>query len=365
MTEDVVHLRSSPARDLRRIGAHPDHWYPVAWSPELRRGKTLAVRFAGEPIVLVRTGSGALFALEDRCAHRQVPLHAGVVAGETLRCCYHGWTYDCTGSCVGSPYMSKDELPYGVRAYPCAERQGLIFVFPGAAALAASRPLPELKAAGDPHYKTRRFGGAVNCHYTFMHENLMDMNHQFLHRRQMGQMRTTWLATRSQPASLEVDYVFARMAGKQPLGEAAIFASKSGRSKRGAAEDVMTVRTCYPHQTLHIRSGNDEPIMDLWIAYVPQDSEQRVNRTFCLLSIRKPRLPGVLHVAWPFICWFTNRIFAEDRWVVEREQEAHDRQGGDWNQEVFPVIRELRALLERCGAPLDDTGARKSLQAIA
>ena len=66
-------------RDLRRVGAHPDHWYPVAWSPELK-DKPLGVRWAGEPIVLVRPKTGPVYALEDRCAHRQVPLSLGVVA---------------------------------------------------------------------------------------------------------------------------------------------------------------------------------------------------------------------------------------------------------------------------------------------
>lgn len=33
--------------DFRRVKIHPDHWYPVAWSRELKPGKTLAVRFAG------------------------------------------------------------------------------------------------------------------------------------------------------------------------------------------------------------------------------------------------------------------------------------------------------------------------------
>jgi hypothetical protein len=36
---------------------------------------------------------------------------------------------------------------------------------------------------------------------------------------------------------------------------------------------------------------------------------------------------------------------------VEAEQSAHDAQGGNWNQEVFPVIRELGALLARNGLP--------------
>ena len=26
--------------DLRRVGAHPDYWYPVAWCDELKVGKT-------------------------------------------------------------------------------------------------------------------------------------------------------------------------------------------------------------------------------------------------------------------------------------------------------------------------------------
>lgn len=59
---------SASACDLRRVPIHPDHWYPLAWSHEVKRGKALGVQFAGDPIVLVRTESGKLFALEDRCA---------------------------------------------------------------------------------------------------------------------------------------------------------------------------------------------------------------------------------------------------------------------------------------------------------
>ena len=50
-----------------------------------------------------------------------------------------------------------------------------------------------------------------------------------------------------------------------------------------------------------------------------------------------------------FLTWFTNRVFEEDRIIVEMEQAAYDAQGSDWNQEVFPPIRELRELLARNG----------------
>src|ERR1700688_2948397 len=146
MSEDSSYLISSlrsanaanstGAPDLRRVGAHPDYWYPVAWSEELRWGKTLGRRFAGLPIVLYRGKSGQVFALEDRCAHRQVPLHLGVVIGDELKCHYHGWTYNCSGQCVNVPYQRPDRLPNGVKSYPAREVDGLIFIFPGDPALA-------------------------------------------------------------------------------------------------------------------------------------------------------------------------------------------------------------------------------------
>ncbi|MDH8618524.1 hypothetical protein QIH36_28075, partial [Klebsiella pneumoniae] len=64
--------------------------------------------------------------------------------------------------------------------------------------------------------------------------------------------------------------------------------------------------------------------MHLWIAYTPVDAEQKFNRTFGLLSVRRPKIPGLLDLAWPALVWFTERIFAEDREIVEMEQRAHD-----------------------------------------
>ena len=107
--------------DLRRIGIHPDYWYPLASAQALKKGRALGVSFAGEPIVLVRTESEKVYALEDRCAHRQMPLSCGVVAGELIKCCYHAWAYNDQGRC-SIPYLPKGvAMPRGVRAYPCRE----------------------------------------------------------------------------------------------------------------------------------------------------------------------------------------------------------------------------------------------------
>jgi hypothetical protein len=114
--------------------------------------------------------------------------------------------------------------------------------------------------------------------------------------------------------------------------------------------DLMTVRTEYPHQILKFwTAGSEHPALDLWITYVPVDAEQRRNHTYALMNIRKPGIPGIMEVLWPFIVWFTNGIFAEDKWVVEMEQAAFDHQGADWNQEIFPVVQRTRELLRRKG----------------
>ena len=52
-------------RDIRKTAIDPDFWYPVARARDLKPGKTLAVTFAGEPIVLARSQDGQVFALEN------------------------------------------------------------------------------------------------------------------------------------------------------------------------------------------------------------------------------------------------------------------------------------------------------------
>jgi phenylpropionate dioxygenase-like ring-hydroxylating dioxygenase large terminal subunit len=347
---------SPNAFDLRRVGANPDYWYPVAWSDELKIGKTLGRRFAGEPIVLWRGNSGQVFALEDRCAHRQVPLHLGVVKGDELKCHYHGWTYDGSGKCISVPYLDKGRLPSGVKRYPSREIDGLIFVFPGNPALAESRVPPTLGSSQRKDYKTRRLNREVACHYTFMHENLFDMNHQFMHRKHMGSITAHCLGRQHGEHWAQVEYSFSRTEGKPSVGEQVIvdLMRKRGGKVKQDFSDHMRIRTDYPTQNLKVWVGRDiqqssDPVLDVWLCYTPLDAEQRTNRTYGYLSVKKPRIPGVIHAVWPFVTWFTENIFREDKHIVECEQRAYDAQGGDWNNEVFPALRDLRSVLANCG----------------
>ena len=113
-------------------------WYLVAPGRAVPAGRTLAKRLADEPILLGRTGAGEVFALRDVCPHRGIPLRYGHFDGREVACCYHGWTFAPDGRCTGIPSLVEgQDLDPGkikVRAYPCREVQGNIWVYLAAGA---------------------------------------------------------------------------------------------------------------------------------------------------------------------------------------------------------------------------------------
>jgi phenylpropionate dioxygenase-like ring-hydroxylating dioxygenase large terminal subunit len=321
-------------------------------SSSVRRGRVVPTAFAGQRIAVYRTQSGAVHALEDRCAHRQVPLSMGVVSGEVLRCGYHAWAYRGDGRISQIPYLSKGDgrPPRGVRGYPVREAYGLVFVFPGDPHKADGTPLPDLPAFGSPAYRTMSYSRTVRCHYSFMHENLLDMNHQFMHRGVVGRIHPELLGHQATQTSVEARYLFTHTGGKRNRGADLL---AGDRLSAGDSSDVVTIRTDYPYQTLDlVPPGAARPAFRLWVAYVPEDAAQRTCHVYGLLMIEKPPFPGVLSLAWPLIRRFTERVFAEDRRAVEAEQRAWDEQGADHNHEVFPLTWAVRDVLRSNGIPL-------------
>jgi carbazole 1,9a-dioxygenase terminal dioxygenase component len=112
-----------------------NHWYPALFSAMLGEGETKSLVILGERILFKRI-DGRVYAIEDRCIHRGVPLSVDPVAHSknTVSCWYHGFTYDVrSGSLVA--VITDPECPMigkaGVKSYTLEERKGLIFVFIG------------------------------------------------------------------------------------------------------------------------------------------------------------------------------------------------------------------------------------------
>ena len=175
----------------RAAGLHPDYWYPVEYDRAVRRGQVIEARFWNEPIALYRGGDGRLFALENRCAHRQLPLSLGHVDGCRLTCMYHGWCYDTTGRLVGVPHPraygeTLDRNALGLVPVKCETFGSFVFValeplrptlreFLGEAAQWMEPAVRNLEAIG-------RASWIYDGNWKLWHENFRDNYHpQFAH----------------------------------------------------------------------------------------------------------------------------------------------------------------------------------------
>ena len=105
------------------------HWHPVLPSEELGRDP-VPVRLLGRELVLFRTASGRVAALEDKCPHRRMRLSKGTVRGEQIVCQYHGWRFGADGA--GESPASPTLEPCAVH-FEAVERHGAVWIrSPGA-----------------------------------------------------------------------------------------------------------------------------------------------------------------------------------------------------------------------------------------
>jgi choline monooxygenase len=137
---------------LERASTIPSRWYvdPEVLEAEYRtvfartwqlvgradRAAAPGDRFAGvvgrEPVLVVRDGEGRLRAFSNVCRHRAGPIVDAPGTGRTLRCGYHGWTYDLDGRLVNAPEFEGverfDASECRLPEYRVDEWAGLVFV---------------------------------------------------------------------------------------------------------------------------------------------------------------------------------------------------------------------------------------------
>jgi Phenylpropionate dioxygenase and related ring-hydroxylating dioxygenases, large terminal subunit len=158
-------------------------WYVGLPSADLAIGKMKSLKILNEPIVFYRDSKGKASALRDICPHRGIPLSYGRVVNDQVECPYHGWKFDCTGTCTEIPSLTSDQdldpTKIKVRNYPTYEAQGLIWVFVGDKGADATQApqIPELKAF--PANVKPRLTYIVNfpCHVDHAVIGLMDPAH--------------------------------------------------------------------------------------------------------------------------------------------------------------------------------------------
>lgn len=155
-------------------------WWVAGFSDEIT-DKPLRRIMLDHAVVLFRTESGKLVALEDRCVHRWAPLSQGTVDGENIACPYHGMKFGPDGKCVHIPTQSQIPTKAQVRSFPILESSPFVWIWMGDPN--QMKPLPAaLPWTADITWMTVKGTLPIKCNYMLLQENVLDLTHfAFLH----------------------------------------------------------------------------------------------------------------------------------------------------------------------------------------
>lgn len=158
-------------------------WYVAANAPELEEAM-VSRKICGEQIVMFRTSTGEIAAMQDRCPHRFVPLSMGRRVDDSIECGYHGLRFDGTGACVEAPNDDDSQKARAcVKAYKAVERYSLIWLWMGDPALANPDDIPAFDFLSNTEKYTCCQGYShIKGNYQLIADNLLDLSHiHYLH----------------------------------------------------------------------------------------------------------------------------------------------------------------------------------------
>jgi phthalate 4,5-dioxygenase len=156
------------------------YWQPALLSAELGGPDSapVRVRMLGEDLVAFRDTEGKVGLVDAFCPHRRAPMFFGRNEECGLRCVYHGWKFDRSGTCVDMPSEPPDSLfktKVTIGSYPTWEGGGMIWAYLGPAGTMKSPPDYELVRAPETHrYVSKTF---ENCNFLQALEGGLDTSH--------------------------------------------------------------------------------------------------------------------------------------------------------------------------------------------
>jgi len=122
--------KGTPLGELFRL-----YWIPFLPSKDLAKdGQPKRIRLLGEDLVAFRDSEGRIGLVDQACPHRGAPLIFGRNEDCGLRCVYHGWKFDVAGAVTdmpAEPARSRLKEHVRIKAYPCQERNGMIWTYMG------------------------------------------------------------------------------------------------------------------------------------------------------------------------------------------------------------------------------------------
>ena len=132
---------------MNRVPAHmmrPSGWFQIGWSSDFAEGSVVAKQYFGEALVVFRTGSGDLRALDAHCLHIGAHLGlGGTVRGDRIICPFHGWEWNAEGENVCIPYEDRPNKGIRMRTWTVAERNETVYLWHDATGSAPTWDVPD------------------------------------------------------------------------------------------------------------------------------------------------------------------------------------------------------------------------------
>lgn len=323
-------------------------WYIACSSRDLGT-RPLSRVIAGVPVVLFRDRDGRVGALLDRCPHRNVPLSLGRVREGELECRYHGWRFDCSGSCVAVPGLIGEAGGKGRDASRFFAREQQGFVWVSAHPDEPTEPPYPFPFVDDRSYSTVRQELFARGSVHALLENTLDVPHTaFLHG---GFFRTA-------KKEHEIDVVVRRSGDRieaEYIGEPRPKGLVGWLLAPGGGVVTHFDRFILPSiAQVEYRLGEGSHLIVTTAMTPISDSE---TRAFAVATFRVP-LPSFL--IRPFVTPVARHIFNQDAEILRHQSESIARFGGEHfvSTEIdvlgLQIARMLRHL-EATGRPLEGT----------
>lgn len=161
-------------------------WYVAAWDYELEH-QLLGRKICDLPVVLYRRKDGVPVALEDACWHRLLPLSAGSLVDDEVRCGYHGLVFNSQGRCTHMPSQETINPSACVKTFPLVERHRFVWIWMGEPAKADPDLIPDVFQNQHPEWAGDGGITELACDYRLLVDNLMDLTHEtFVHGSSIG-----------------------------------------------------------------------------------------------------------------------------------------------------------------------------------
>ena len=329
----------------RAAGLDPNYWYPVEYDDAIAPGQVREVVFWGKSYALFRDTKGALHVVENRCAHRQLKLTAGVVDGCNLVCSYHGWRYDGSGRVVSMDHelfgRSMPKLAIEHRAV--SVRYGLVWVFFGDPARSTERDVPRIpELEGSDAWPCVPIDFVWKAHHSMIIDNVSDFTHAFLHRKYQPFTDAKLTDCRTEGDAVHVSYDAKIATG--PVYRWIV-------DRRGMNTNRMDLCYEYPFQW-----SNTDGKIKHHLFVLPVD--RTTTRVFFLFYYDRHafKIPGVnvampkrlmlplLHVGNSLL---VKPLLEQDGSAVEEEQRGYDRHFDAPAMELNPAIAAFQNLTVR------------------